>query len=403
MSITEKEATRQHGADPTTVPAGPPPNLKRVAIIISLVFALLLAFGIVPRLVRQRDLGAAVAEKDVIPSVLVGTATLAPASIDLTLPGTVQALRETTIFARTNGYVKRWFVDIGGHVRAGQTLAEIETPDLDQELAQARATRAQVQANLDLTRATLTRWTQLVKDDAATKQELDEKQAAFNAMQANANASQANVQRLTELQRFGRVTAPFAGVVTARNIELGNLITAGGGGTARALFNIAQADTVLIYVNAPEGSAEALQGGQTAEISLRDQPGKNYHATVTRTARALDTSSRTMLTQLQLPNPDHALLPGMYVSVKIKVKRPNPPIIIPANALIIRADGPQVATVQNGRVHLQRIQLGRDYGKEVEVVSGLQDKTKLVINPGDEATEGSQVRPTEPKKEKEKQ
>jgi multidrug efflux system membrane fusion protein len=401
MSMTEHEAGRKDAVGDVQKPAGPPPNLRRVAGWAILVFILLLIAGIVPRLLRERDLGAATAEKSVVPSVLVGTVRRAPASVDLVLPGTVQALRETTIFARTGGYVKRWLVDIGGRVQAGQILAEIETPDLDQELAQARATRAQVQANLDLTRATLARWTQLVKEDAATKQELDEKQAAFNAAQANANASQANVQRLTELQSFGRVRAPFSGIVTTRNIELGALINAGGGTNARPLFSIAQADTVRIYVNAPEVSADALQGGQLAEITLRDIPGRVFHAKVTRTARALDASNRTMLTQLEMPNPDHALMPGMYVIVRINVLRPNPPLIIPANALIVRSDGPQVAVVENGTVHIHRIELGRDYGKELEVLSGLQDNSKLIINPGDEVSEGSRVKPTEaPKADK---
>jgi membrane fusion protein, multidrug efflux system len=401
MSIAEHETARSHDTVPAREPVEQPPNLRRIGIILAVIFIALLIAGIVPRILRQRDLGAAVAEKSDIPVVTVGTVKRAPGSIELSLPGTVQALRETTIFARTNGYVKRWFVDIGGRVTAGQALAEIETPDLDQELAQARATRAQVEANLNLARASLARWTQLVKEDAATKQELDEREAAFGAAQANANASQANVQRLTELQRFGHITAPFSGIVTARNIELGMLITAGGGAGARPLFNIAQADTVRIYVNAPEGQADDLKGGQLAEITVSDLPGRVFHAVVTRTARALDTSTRTMLTQLEMPNPDHALLPGMYATVKIKVLRNDAPLIIPANALIVRSDGPQVAVVQNGKIHLQHIELGRDYGKELEVLSGLQDKDKLVINPGDEVSEGNAVKSTEaPKPDK---
>jgi RND family efflux transporter MFP subunit len=381
--------------------AAPGPSLRRAASWGLLVFALLLVAGILPRVVRQKDLTAAAAQTDAVPIVLVGTAHRAPSSTDLTLPGTVQALRETTIFARTNGYVKRWLVDIGSPVRAGQMLAEIETPDLDQELAQARATREQVQANLELTKATLARWTQLVQQDAATKQELDEKRAAFNAAQASANASEANVQRLTALHAFGAVTAPFAGTITQRNLEVGALISAGGGAGSRPLFAIAQADTVLIYVNVPEESAAGMHGGETADVTLADQPALVWHARVAHVARALDATSRTMLTQLELPNPDHALMPGMFVNVRVKTDRSTPPMMIPANALLLRSEGPEVAIVgEGGRVHMQKIELGRDYGDEVEVVSGLDGESTLVINPGDDVVEGTVVRPAEPVKGK---
>lgn len=366
---------------------------RRLAVAAALVFLVLLVVGIVPRALRSRALRAEVsAPERGIPIVATVVARRAAITSDLTLPGTVQALHETSIYARGNGFVRRWTTDLGGRVRAGQLLAEIETPELDQELSQARANLAQVQASVGLTRATLGRWNDLVKDSAATQQELDEKQAAFTAASANERAVKASVQRLVELQRFGQVIAPFAGIITARQVDVGTLVSAGGGSGSRALFTLAQADTVRVFVNVPSIYAASIAPGRAAEVVVQELPGGGVRGVVARTASSIDPATRTLLTEVDIANAKHVLIPGMYAQVRFSVDRPRPPLIITANALVMRSSGPQVAVVRSGRVHLQTVELGRDYGKEVEVVSGIDEGAELIVNPSDDIVEGVAVK-----------
>jgi RND family efflux transporter MFP subunit len=353
-------------------------------------FLLLLVLGTVPRVLQHRELEAGVRTASAAPTVRVVNARRADSSGGLLLPGTVQALREASLNARGSGYVRAYHADIGARVRRGQLLAEIATPEVDQEQAQARAELEQMRANHALALASLRRWEAMARDSAATPQELDERQAAYRVAGANVAAAAANLRRLGELQGFGRVTAPFAGVVTARNVEVGQLVSPTPG--ARPLFVIAQADTARVMVSVPEAIAGQVAPGAAAEVLVRDQGGEPLAGRVVRTAGALDAVSRTMLTEVQVPNPSGALLPGMYAQVRLSARRVVPGLIIPANALLVRADGPQVAVVRDGRVHMTRVELGRDLGTEIEVLAGLEEGAAVVINPSDQVAEGAAVR-----------
>ena len=395
MTSTGQRPAAAHAYVPSPPPPPAPPPRRRggLALGAALLATALLAAGIVPRLARQRELREETRLiTGVVPTVTVAEAHAGAASSELSLPGTIQGLHETALHARANGYVRRTLVDMGTRVRAGQPLAEVEMPELDQELSQGRAALAQVQATLGLARATLARWEELVREDAATKQELDEKRAAFDVARADADAARANVERLTALRRYGTVTAPFAGVVTARNVDVGSLVSAGAGAGARPLFTLAQADTVRILTSVPQSAAPAVRVGQAAEVTVQELGGEPFRGRVTRTAQALDPATRTLPVEIQVANRDGRLLPGMYAQVALTLTRAQPPLLVPANTLIIRADGPQVATVVDGRIRVARVRLGRDFGTEVEVLDGVAPHALLVVNPGDEVTDGAAVR-----------
>ena len=367
---------------------------RALAIGAALLVLALLAAGTVPRVLRHRALVVeASATTTAVPTVTVAEARVGAATRELALPATVMGLHETGLHARSSGYVRRWLADMGAQVRAGQPLAEVETPELDQELGQARASLTQVEATLGLTRATLERWTDLVKEDAATRQELDEKQAAYDAARASAAGARANVERLQALKRFGSVVAPFAGVVTARNVDVGALVTAGGAG-GRPLFTIAQVDTVRVMTNVPQSAAPAVRVGQPADVLVQELGSEAFRGRVTRTAQALDPATRTLLTEVQVANPGRRLLPGMFAQVRLTTQGGGvaPPLLVPANTLLFGADGPQVAVVDGGRVRITRVTLGRDYGTEVEVTSGLAPGATLVVNPSDDVTDGAAVK-----------
>jgi RND family efflux transporter MFP subunit len=396
IETPERDARpRGHVGEPAYTPGAPrrKRGVTRILVGAGLLFAALLAVGTLPRLQRQRDLNAEVRSRTEALTVRVLPVHRGPASFELTLPGTAQAMRETPIYARSTGFVRRWLVDIGARVRAGQLLAELETPEVDQELAQARASLARARSSETLAKATLDRMPSLVRDSAASRQELDEKQAAFDAAAASVAAEEANVRRLGELQGFARVTAPFSGVITERNLEQGGLVSAGtSGGSAKPLFVIAQADTVRVFVNVPENAATAVKAGLTATVTVRDRPGREMRGRVSRTSGALDPATRTMVAQVDVPNVGNALLPGMYAEVKLATTRAVPAILIPANALVVRSAGPQVATVHDGTIHFTTLQLGRDLGTELEVISGVSDGEQVVINPSDDVVEGAKVR-----------
>jgi RND family efflux transporter MFP subunit len=374
--------------------------MKTVGITLALLFAALLVVGIVPRLRDAREVQAEMASVHAVPEVITVTVRRSAPTSDFELPGSIEALHESPIYARTNGYVTRWTSDIGAHVRAGQLLAEIQSPEIDQQAAQGKAQIGQLQANLTLAKRTLDRWKTLQRDSVVTEQEVDQYQAAYDAAVANLEAGQANYQHLVELQNFERVTAPFTGVITSRGVDVGNLVTAGAtlgatGSTAsaRPLFSISGTDTVRVYVNVPQSAMAFVQPGAKVNILVRELPAQQFHGTVTRNARALDAASRTLLTEIQIPNPKGTLVPGMYVQARFEVTSTKPPILVPANALIVRADGPQAAVVQqDDKIHFQKLELGRDFGDRVEVIDGLEDGAQLVINPSDEVREGVKVR-----------
>jgi RND family efflux transporter MFP subunit len=354
------------------------------------VLAALFAVGFVPRWRANATLASSV--RDQRPTVTVISSQKPGDSADLVLPGSTQAIQETALYARTNGYVRKWKVDIGAKVEAGQLLAEIETPEVDQELNQARANVTQAIANADFARATLTRWQQLVDQKVVSPQEFDEKKSASDARAADLQVAKANVKRLEELQGFEKIVAPFPGVVTARNIDNGNLVSAGSG-QAAPLFRLAQTDTLRIYVTVPQTQSRLIAPGQSATVSVREILDKTFNAKVVRTAGAIDPVSRTLLTELQLPNDDGQLFPGMYAEVKFALPQDGRTLLIPGNAVMIRSDGPKVLVVDAKQtIRARAVKLGRDLGDKVEIVSGLNPTESVVANPTDALRDGSEVR-----------
>jgi RND family efflux transporter MFP subunit len=360
-----------------------------VAVLVA-VFAILFGIGLLPRL--QTSKAIAETARDTLPVVTVVPAKRGSPATELSLPGTLQPFQETPVFARTNGYVKRWLVDIGAKVKAGQLLAEIETPEIDQELKQAIATRAQVKANLDLAKITADRWQVLLKDKAVAQQEVDEKFGALEARKADLAAAQASVERLQELQQFQHVVAPFDGVITARNVEVGWLINAGSSGPNNYLYKVAKTQILRLYVNVPQSHTRLIRPDMPADILIAEAPGKAFPGKVLRFSGALDPQSKTLLTEVQVPNEHGELLAGMYAQVRFKLTQAEPAILLPSSTLIVRAAGPQVAAIQNSTVRVRKIILGRDFGQQIEVLSGVAENEMIVINPTDAMREGAQVK-----------
>jgi multidrug efflux pump subunit AcrA (membrane-fusion protein) len=309
------------------------------------------------------------------------------------------------------GYVKRWQADIGSLVHSGQLLAEIDAPELDHEVQQAQSQLSQTRAALGLAKADLERWRSLARDSAVTGQELDQKRAAFDAATANTGAAEANLQRLVQTRQYTRVTAPFTGVITARNVDIGSLITPAGatsapigatgiGGAAGAgsMFRVAQTDTVRIYLTVPEAYATSIRPGLEASVTVRGIPGRDFTGRVARTSHALDATSRTLLTELDIPNRDFALLPGMSAQATLNFPRVTPPLLLPASALVIRSNGVQVMVVEaatggpNATIHFRSVQIGRDYGATVEIADGIIDGATVVLNPNADLQDGARVR-----------
>jgi RND family efflux transporter MFP subunit len=402
------------------VSTSPRRKTLRIALAV-LVVALLLAIGIVPRVLRRREAREVVHFSTVlVPEVIVIHPQLAPTQTSLSLPGNLEPMYSASVFARTNGYIEKRFVDIGSHVNAGQTLAIISTPEVDQQLNQARAevlqataalqqSRAslqQAQANLDLARMTRDRYTHLSGTRAVTQQSVDEVEQAFNARtadvaaananiavaQANLQSQKANVQRLTQLQGFERVVAPFDGVITARNVERGDLVNDGSGNGSKDLFSIAQSNVLRVQVEVPQSSALAIKDGQTAVLTVREKPGREYTATVTRSAESLDLAARTMLTEVQVDNREGSLVPGMYGEVKFVVTHSQPSLVIPTTALVIDKNGTHVVAVTpDDHVHFLSVQVGQDLGSQIEISQGLHGGESLVTNPSDLLSEGQKV------------
>src|SRR5207302_4516640 len=355
------------------------------------VLAALFLVGMFPRWRANAALTRAV--QDQRPTVSVVATQRPDGAANLVLPGSTQAIQEAAIYARTNGYVGKWYTDIGTKVEAGQLLAEIETPEIDQELNQARAAAQQAAANSELARATLKRWQELVEKKVVSSQEFDERKSALDARQADLAAAQANVARLEKLQGFQKVAAPFAGIVTARNIDNGALVAAGNGGQSAALFHVAQTDTLRIYVTVPQTNARSVTPGQSAAVSFREIPEKSFDAKVVRTAGALDPASRTLLTELQVANKDGQLFPGMYAEIKFAFPQDARTLLVPGNAITVQSDGPRVLIVDAKQtIRARSVKLGRDLGDKVEILSGLNPAEMLVANPSGSLREGEEVK-----------
>jgi membrane fusion protein (multidrug efflux system) len=393
-------------------PVRPVPG-RRLLLIgagVAAALLLLLIVTVIPRRTVSRELRAEAASRDSAPVVQVTTVHRAAPGSELSLPGTIQALHEGAIYARVSGYVSRWHADIGSVVRSGQVLAEIDAPELEQNVQMARAQLQQTRASLGLAKADLDRWRALARDSAVTGQELDQKRAAYEAASANTAAAEANLRRLVQTRQYTQVTAPFTGVITARNVDIGSLITSAGGASAAlpsngatggtaagSLFRLAETDTVRAYVTVPESYASSITTGLEAEVVVQGAADRRFTGHVVRTSRSLDPGSRTLLTEVDIPNREFVLLPGMYAQVHLRFPRVTPPLLIPSSAIVIRSNGPQVMLVDAApgglaTVHFRAVEIARDYGATVELAGGLIDGQTVVLNPNADLAEGSRVR-----------
>jgi RND family efflux transporter MFP subunit len=408
-------------------PAGPPvirwrPTRTTIgALLLGLLALFVVAFlaGYLPLQQREATLRAETeAQERGLPRVTVMRVTRGPDQNEIKLPGTMQALTEAPILARTDGYLKRRLVDIGDRVRTGQIVAEIDAPELDQQIHQAEAAIEQAdaaieqaQANLEqgnanreLARITAERTKTLTERGISPQQEGDQSRAQLAAQDANVQALEkailaqrsnlaavkANLARLQEVTGYRLVKAPFDGVITLRNVDVGALVSTGN----TLLYRIAQIGTLRTYVNVPQNNVNSVHVGQTAALTVSHFPGRSFHGMVTRTANALDPATRTMLVEVDVPNADGALFPGTYAEVDLSGSRANPPLVVPAAAIVFLTNGPEVAVVQPDRtVHLQKITVGRDYGDRVEILQGLTEGTTIVAAPGDAVREGAKIVP----------
>jgi RND family efflux transporter MFP subunit len=374
--------------DPSPSSAPPPVSLRRIAEIAVVLIVIGLIIGFMPRWLGHRKLLAQTRE-DAVPIVSVISPQPGKSNVGTPLPADVQAYIQASIHARASGYLKNWFADIGDHVTNGQVLAQIDTPELDEQLAQAKAQLDQAKANLDLAKVTADRWKSLLKTSSVSEQDNEEKQSAYVLEQANVEAAVANLQRLQDLKNFDNVTAPFTGVVTARNTDIGQLISAGSG---PELFRMAQTDPLRVYVQVPQQYVYDIKPGQKAELSFLEMPGRNYDATVTQTAGAVDPATRTLQVELRLPNPHGDLFAGSYAQVRFNHAIDGSVLTISDNAIIFRAQGTQVAILgDDNKVQLRQVRLGRDYGDVIEVVDGLSPNDRVINNPPDSIAEGMTV------------
>jgi membrane fusion protein, multidrug efflux system len=389
----EKRARHQHvgiQAPPEAAPATPRKALRIVGVLL---FVLVCggAITMLSRVSHDRAL-AKETELETIPTVAIVYPQKEKADEELILPGSLLAYVESPIYARTNGYLIRWYKDIGSRVNKGELLAKIDTPEVDQELNQARATRQQVFAQLELAKITADRWEKLRNTDAVSAQEADQQESGYKQAQANLAAAEANVRRLEQLEGFKDVYAPFSGVLTRRLVDPGALINAGDGGAGRELFDMARVDPLRVFTSVPQAYTPFISVGEKTFITLQEMPGQKFVASVARTAEAIDTNTRTLLTEVDVPNPDGRLLPGSFGEVHFKVGNNVDKVTVPVNAMLFRSQGAQVAVVDpEGKIQLRQINIGRDFGTSLEILGGVSATDRVVINPPDSLEDGQQV------------
>jgi RND family efflux transporter MFP subunit len=331
-------------------------------------------------------------EEAAIPTVAVVFPREGAPTQEIVLPGNTQAFSDAPIYARTSGYLKRWYFDIGAHVQRGQLLAEIETPEVDQQLQQAQADLDAAQANLNIAKITAGRWQDLVSTGSVSQQETDQAVSNLSTVRATAESSAANVRRLEQLQSFEKIYAPFDGVITARNTDIGALIDAGASTQPRELFHIAAIQKLRLYVSVPEVYSRAARSGAPATLTLDEFPGHTFHGTLVRNSNSIDIASRTLLVEVDVDNPTGQILPGAYVFVHLKLPDETRSVTIPSNTLIFRKEGLQVGLVRNGEAELVPVKISRDYGNSVEIVSGLQPTDAVIVDPSDSLVAGMPVR-----------
>lgn len=389
----QKRAHHQHVGiqKPPELPPAPP---RKALTIVGVALLVLLVAGTITMLERashERAL-AKETEAETIPTVAIVYPQKEKPEEELVLPGSLLAYEESPIYARTNGYLIRWYRDIGSRVKKGELLAKIDTPEVDQELNQTRAARQQILAQLELAKISADRWEALRKTDSVSAQEADQQTSGYKQAQANLAAADANVRRLEQLEGFKDVYAPFDGVLTRRNVDPGALINAGAGAAGRELFDMARVDPLRVFTSVPQAYAPFIKVGAKTAITLQEFPGEKFVATVARTAEAIDTNTRTLLTEVDVPNKDGRLLPGSFGEVHFAVGVNVNKVTVPVNAMLFRAQGAQVAVVgPNNKVELRQINIGHDYGTTLEVLSGVEANERVVINPPDSLESGQQV------------
>ncbi|HLJ49905.1 MAG TPA: efflux RND transporter periplasmic adaptor subunit [Bryobacteraceae bacterium] len=364
-------------------------------VIFALAAAGALGFGIHNGIQARTAASAELAhntEQAATPIVRVVHPQLAAPVQEIVLPGNTQAFTDSPIYARTSGYLARWYFDIGARVRKGDLLAEIETPEVDQQLQQAQAQLVTANANYDLAKTTADRWQFLLKSNSVSKQETDQAVANMNAQKATVDSNAANVRRLEQLQSFEKVYAPFDGVITARSTDIGALIDAGSAAQSKELFHLASIATLRVFVPVPEVYSHAARPGATATLTLDEYPGRVFHGRLARNSSAIDPSSRTLLAEVDVDNPEGLLLPGAYISVHLKLPLTIRSVTIPANTLLFRREGLRVGVVHGSRADLVPVTIGRDYGANVEIVSGLRASDSIILDPSDSLESGAPIR-----------
>jgi membrane fusion protein, multidrug efflux system len=376
----------------TPPPKLPPAPPRKALLLIGLVLLLLVVGAVITMLTRMRDnhVLADETQRESIPTVAVVHPTAEKPDEELVLPGSLQAYEESPIYARTNGYLLRWYKDMGSRATQGELLADIDTPEVDQELMQVRANRQQIVAQMDLAKINADRYVSLRKTDSVSQQESDQQSSGYQQAKANLDAADATVRRLEQLESFKHVYAPFSGVLTKRNVDPGALINAGG--TGKELFDIAKVDPLRVFVSVPQNYAPAIKTGMPASVILQEFPGEKFSGTVVRTAESIDPTTRTLLTEVDVPNRDGRLLPGSFGEVHFRPGIDVQKLTIPVNAMLFRQEGARVAVVgSDGKVHLRPITIGKDYGATLEILGGVEAGDRVIVNPADSIEEGQQV------------
>ncbi|HEY6767233.1 MAG TPA: efflux RND transporter periplasmic adaptor subunit [Candidatus Sulfotelmatobacter sp.] len=381
---------------PPELPPAPPRKALMIVGLVLLVILLAGALTLWGHVTHDRAL-AKETERDTVPTVAVVHPVAEKPDEDLVLPGSLQAYEESPIYARTSGYLVKWYKDIGSHVNKGELLAKIDTPEVDQELNQTRAARQQIVAQVDLARISAERWENLRKTDSVSAQEADQQTSGYKQAQANLASADANVRRLEQLEGFKDVYAPFSGVLTRRNVDPGALINAGAGVAGRELFDLARVDPLRVYTSVPQAYAPYIKVGSSTTITLQEYPGQKFTGKIARTAQSIDPSTRTLLTEVDVPNKDGRLLPGSFGEVHFAVGAGVNKVTVPVNAMLFRAEGPRLAVVgADGKVQLRTINIGRDYGATLEVLGGIATTDQVVINPADSLEDGQPVNVAQP-------
>jgi RND family efflux transporter MFP subunit len=373
-----------------------PPIIWVAVAVVGILLAAAVIYGILSRASAERHLDKTT-QADAVMSVQVTRPTVNGTASEIALPGNTQAYNDTPIYARTAGYLKQWFVDIGGHVKQGELMAIIETPEVDQQLQVAEADLKSAQANLSLANITSERYQSLLKSDSVSKQETDTAIGGAAARKAAVDAAEADVRRLQQLQSFERVYAPFAGIVTVRNTDIGALINAGSasGATPQELFRIASIDKLRVFAAVPETYAPAIRDGDTATLTLDEYPGQQFTGTIARNSSAIDPASRTLNVEVDVNNANGKLLPGAYAFVHFKLPQDVRLLSVPANTLLFRAEGLRVGIVRDGHVHLQPVTIGKDNGATLAISTGVTENDEIIVDPSDSLTEGEQVSVTQ--------